>query len=159
MQTQRTSAAGLSMVEMLAVVVILAVLAALAMTRFSAASETGRQEAFLHDLQIFLQASEMYIQQTGEYLEDSSSGHLPRGWEDYVDVAKWTAATPIGGCWDYEKDSGGIRSGFGVHFYRYEPTRDEAYMQQIDAMFDDGDLFTGRFRRIASDRYYYIIEG
>ncbi|MFP4354784.1 MAG: prepilin-type N-terminal cleavage/methylation domain-containing protein [Phycisphaerae bacterium] len=155
----KCSQQGFSLVEVVAVVAILAIVAAIAVTRFAVGAAGAERKAFIQDVQIFLQASEMYIQQTGEYLEDSGSGNLPRGWEDYVDVEKWTSPTPIGGCWDYEKDSWGIKSGFGVHFHRYKPYRDAGYMLEIDEMFDDGDLTTGRFRQIASDRFYYIIEG
>jgi len=30
-------------------------------------------------------------------------------------------------------------------------------MQQIDEITDDGDLATGAFRKIADDRYYFIV--
>ncbi len=31
-------------------------------------------------------------------------------------------------------------------------------MAEIDAKFDDGDLSKGKFRKIASDRYYFVLE-
>ena len=30
-------------------------------------------------------------------------------------------------------------------------------MQQIDREYDDGNLSSGSFRKIASDRYYYVM--
>ena len=30
-------------------------------------------------------------------------------------------------------------------------------MQEIDTAFDDGDLTTGYFRRIAPNRYYFVV--
>lgn len=45
----------------------------------------------------------------------------------------------------------------GVHFWGGGPAKDDAYMQQIDAVVDDGELTTGWFRKIAGDRYYFII--
>ena len=148
-----------SLVELVAVIAIVAILAGIAVSRYRSYVKGQAQKAFVQDMRVFLQAAEMYHQQTGEYLEDSGSGTLPRGWADYVDVDRWLKATPVGGCWDFEKDSFGIKSGFGVHFIKFEPKRDPVYMREIDGLLDDGILETGRFRRIAADRYYYIIEG
>ena len=70
---------------------------------------------------------------------------------------KWEGGTPIGGVWDAENNSFGLTSSIGVHFNGMGKTRDDAYMQQIDAAMDDGDLATGGFRKIAGDRYYMVV--
>ena len=38
-----------------------------------------------------------------------------------------------------------------------ESNRDDAYMTQVDSLFDDGNLSTGGFRKIAADRYYFSV--
>lgn len=149
---------GFSLVELTVVIVVIGVLAAVAASRFSNYDRRADQAAFINDLRIFRQAAEIYHDQTGRWLEDSSSGHLPQDWDPYVDSARWTCVTPIGGCWDFEYNSFSITSGFGVHFYRYPPRRPDSYMREIDESFDDGDLSTGIFRKIAWDRYYMILE-
>ena len=114
------------------------------------------QVAFITDLRIYNDAAEYYMNVTGEFLEDSSSGQLPAGWETFVNEAEWTAGTPIGGVWDFELDSFGLKSAFGVHFMN-GPRKDDTFMTEVDAIVDDGDLASGAFRKIASDRYYLVV--
>jgi len=45
----------------------------------------------------------------------------------------------------------------GVHFNGGGDTRDAAFMTEIDAILDDGDLATGSFRQTASDRFYLLL--
>ena len=52
----------------------------------------------------------------------------------------------------------GLTSALGVHFNGMGETRDDAYMSGIDAVVDDGNLSTGGFRKLAGDRYYFILE-
>ena len=59
--------------------------------------------------------------------------------------------------WDTEFNDSGVTSAIGVHFWNVPP-QDDAYMTIIDNMIDDGDLATGVFRKLAADRFYYIIE-
>jgi len=59
--------------------------------------------------------------------------------------------------WDSENNSFGVISALGVHFNGTGDTRDDAFMQQIDANLDDGDLATGGLQKIADDRYYFIV--
>jgi len=56
-------------------------------------------------------------------------------------------------------DSYGIKSGFGVDFENGGGAdRDDGYMVQIDERFEDDDLTTGRFRKVAAQRYYWVPE-
>ncbi len=150
---------GFTLVEILIVVVILGILAAIVLPQLAHAGSDAAQVAFIRDVRTFAEAAVYYRAQTGQYLEDSASGALPTGWEPYVQEQKWTAGTPIGGVWDMELNAFGITSGFGVHFNGTGPTRDDTYMLEVDHTFDDGDLNTGAFRKIADDRYYYILVG
>lgn len=147
-----------TLVEILIVVVILAILAALTVPGFVGAMEQTAQGAFLTDIRIFGDAAALHYSRTGDFLEDSSSGELPAGFGEYIDERVWLKETPVGGVWDSESyDTGGFASAIGVHFDGTGETRDDAYMLVIDQTFDDGDLATGHFRKIASDRYYYIV--
>jgi len=148
---------GFALVELLIVVIMLGVPAAIVIPQFSTSNEDARRQAFVSQMRSYVTAAEYYRFKTGQYLADSGSGECPAGWEGYIDVDRWTAGTPIGGVWDVEQDSYGIRSGFGVHFWGNNGTQDDAYMQKIDAVFDNGDLCTGQFRKIAGDRFYYVL--
>jgi type II secretory pathway pseudopilin PulG len=145
-------------VEILVVVIILGILAALVSAVFADSADDARRTAFVTDVRIFRDAAYMFYAEQREFPEDASSGTLPAGFGEYADEDKWTAVTPIGGVWDFEQNSFGITSGFGVHFDGTGMTRDDAYMTLIDEMCDDGDLTTGRFQKIDGARYYEIIE-
>ena len=147
---------GFTLVEILIAVVILGILAAIVIPQFSNWHGTASQVAFITDLRIYNDAAEYYMNVTGEFLEDSGSGRLPAEWETFVNEAEWTAGTPIGGVWDFELDSFGVKSAFGVHFMN-GPRQDDTFMAEVDAIVDDGDLAADAFRKIASDRYYLIV--
>jgi len=154
----RVGAGGFTLVEILIVVVILGILAAMVIPSFAGAVTGSRQQSFVSSVKAIESAAAIYTAKTGLYLEDSSSGSMPAGFDAYLDPSEFTNGTPIGGVWDFEFDSWGITSAFGVHFDGTGETQDEAYMAEIDTIFDDGELTTGGFQQLASDRFYYIIE-
>ena len=149
---------GFTLIEILIVVIILGILAAIVIPQFSNASDDAARATFLINGKIFVVAAMRFELDTGQFPEDSSSGALPAGFEQYIQPEKWIGGTPIGGVWDCELNSFGITSAVGVHFNGSGVTRDMAFMQQVDAMVDDGDLTTGSFQQIAADRYYFIVE-
>jgi len=150
---------GFTLVEILIVVVILGILAAMVIPMFTDFTDEATQLVFISDMQTYSTAAQYYMADVGDYLEDSSSGQLPLGWSPYVNDDKWLGGPSIGGVWDFELDSFGIKSAFGVHFNVASDHPGDPYMLKIDTMFDDGNLSTGGFRKIANDRYYFILEG
>ncbi len=159
MRTDRQNSlrAGFTMVEIMIVVLIIGIVATMAIPAFAKARKKSLQTRFINDLRIFGDAADYFTLNTGTYLEDSASGAIPTGLEDFIDDNRWTDGTPIGGQWDSEFNDSGIVSGIGVHFGA-DPNPGDAYMTQIDAEYDDGDLNTGIFRKIANDRYYYVLQ-
>jgi prepilin-type N-terminal cleavage/methylation domain-containing protein len=147
---------GFTLIEVLIVVVILGILATIVLATFRGTTEDAEQTAFTASGRIFSDAALRYWIDNREYLEDASSGVLPAGFEPYVLESAW-GETPIGGVWDTELNSFGIVSALGVHFDGTGETRGDAYMLEIDAVVDDGDLTTGGFRRLAGDRYYFVL--
>ena len=147
---------GFTLVEILIVVIIVGVLGGIVVPQFSNAGSESAEAAFAANLRAFVKAAKVLHIQTGNYPEDSASGVCPSGLEDYVQQAKWEGGTPLGGVWDAELNSFGYTSSIGVHFMG-ESNRDDAYMTQVDSLFDDGNLSTGGFRKIAADRYYFIV--
>jgi prepilin-type N-terminal cleavage/methylation domain-containing protein len=156
MPVQRTH--GFTLVEILIVVVILGILAAIVVPQFSSASESARQASFITNVKSFADATELYRVHYGTYPDDASTGNLPTGLDRWIREDDWTSITPIGGSWDNERnDTGGYACAVGVHFDGRGTTQDDAFMQQIDETFDDGDLEDGSFRQIAAERYYLIV--
>ncbi len=148
---------GFTLMEVLIVVLILGVLAAMIIAQFAGATDDAERAAFIANGRIFREQAKHFHLDNGVYPEDASSGSLPDGFGYYVQQNKWEGGTPIGGVWDAELNSFGLTSSIGVHFNGTGETRDDAYMQQIDEITDDGDLATGAFRKIAADRYYFIV--
>jgi general secretion pathway protein G len=146
-------------VEILIVVVILGILAAIVMPQAANAMGSTRQTAFVREIQLFTDAAVMHHARNGFWIGDGGSGAIPAGLDDYVDPASWQNGTPIDGSWDTEaRPDFDITLGIGVHFQDVTTRKDAAYMTEIDALFDDGDLTTGGFQQFAADRFYFIVE-
>ncbi len=146
-----------TLVEILIVVVILGVLASIALPKFADATTDSKKSVFASDLAYYNRAAQMYISQTGELLEDSASGAVPSGFEDYINVSGWTDGTPVGGVWDAEANSYGVECAIGVHFQTAAEDIGDAFMLGVDEMIDDGNLTTGIFRKFDTGRYYLVV--
>ncbi len=144
-----------TLVEVLIVVVILGILAATVVPSFANATEPTRQTTFITNMKDFAEAAQIYRVRNNTYPADTVTGQLPEGFEDLIDPRDWLGETPIGGQWDTEDTAVGY--GIGVHFDGTGETRDDAYMTQVDEIFDDGNLETGIFQTTGANRYYLIL--
>ncbi len=149
---------GFTLVEILIVVVILGILASIVIGQFGNASQDAARVAFATSLREYATAAERYRIDHAAFPGDGSSGQVPAGFEDYVRAEQFQVPTPIGGVWDTEFNDNGVGFAVGVHFDGTGETRDDTYMAAIDAMIDDGVLTSGSFRRLASGRYYRVLQ-
>ena len=155
---EHATATGFTLIELLLVVVILGILAGVVIGQVNAISEDAQRSAFISSGQIFQEAAYRYYLDNGSYPENRASGKLPDGFGYYITSQQWESGTPIGGLWDMSFDQYGVTSSLGVHFKTSAgPRKDDAYMQQIDASIDDGDLTTGVFQKVGGKRYYFIL--
>ena len=154
-----TEKRGFTLVEILIVVTILGILAAVVIPTFANTSSETQQKSFASCLKTFSEAALYYEAKMGEFPPDGSSGAVPEGWEDFIDEHRWVSGTPAGGVWDTEADGTGFRYAIGVHYHGSTAAANpgDAYMEEVDAIIDDGVLTTGCFRKIADDRYYIIV--
>jgi len=155
---QHKRATGFTLIELLIVVVILGILASVVIGQVNGISDNAQRAAFISSGQIFQEAAYRYYLDNGSYPENRGSGKLPDGFGYYITSQQWKKGTPIGGLWDMSFDQYGLTSSLGVHFKNGTgPRKDDAYMQQIDAMIDDGDLTTGMFQKVGGKRYYFVV--
>lgn len=157
MRTTRHARRGFTLVEILIVVVILGVLAAIVTPSLAGASREAQVGAFITELKIFADEAELYTARTGQFIADAGSGNFPPELAGgRLQADDWENGTPLGGVWDVELNENGITSGVGVHFQGDNPG--DAFMADVDARFDDGNLATGVFRQLNdADRFYWVI--
>ena len=145
---------GFTLVEIMIVVVIIGLLAAIAIPAFSRARVTSQNARLANDFRNYVGLIDTFIHSTGTYPEGSSPGQIPAGFGEYIKPSQWTEGPSIGGQWDVERDSFGVKCAIGVHGY----TASNEQLLQFDKKFDDGNLSTGQYRQISGDSYYYIVE-
>ncbi|MEM1099454.1 MAG: type II secretion system protein [Planctomycetota bacterium] len=152
----RGAVRAFTLVEILIVVVILGILASIVMAQFANAFGDAERVAFATDLRAYLKGAEAFYLDTSAYPPATATGVVPTGFENYVDAGRWVHPTPIGGHWDVEFENLGVTSALGVHFDDGAmPGTD--LLEELDTTIDDGDLTTGRFRWIDTDRLYFVI--
>ncbi|MHC4304887.1 MAG: hypothetical protein ACYSW2_10470 [Planctomycetota bacterium] len=126
-------------------------------------------ERFVWGMQTFVRGMITYRVINGEFPEDTPPGVLPDGfgqyarpsgegcWGEFEHFPYFPDKTPLGGQWDIARNTLGITAAVGVDFDNSGPTRDDACMERMDRLLDDGDLTTGYFRKLAEDRYYFLV--
>ena len=150
---QANHKSGFTLVEIMVVVVIIGLLAAIAIPAIARARESSQNARLANDLRVYAGAIETFTTETGIYPEDSTSGAIPTGMGPYIKSGKWTEGPSIGGVWDVEKDSYGVSSAIGVHGF----TVTVEQLEDFDRKYDDDNLTSGNYRRLDSDRYYYVV--
>lgn len=143
--------------EIIMLMAMTGVFASLVVASVQGVTNDASRTTFLTNIRAYVDAAQRFRLATNEYLPETESGAVPVGFETYIKPEGWVERTPIGGMWDVEFNTFGVTSALGVHFTGPGQQPDDAYMQEIDASLDDGDLTTGIFQKLAADRFYLII--
>lgn len=155
MVTDTTRPRGFTLVELVVVILILGVLAGIAAPRLVDQGEDAAVAAFASQLRLMIAASERCKVVTGEFPSDSFTGTLPPEIEPFLNTQGWNATTPLGGKWDWEFQSRGVRAAVGIYIETNELV---SGIEDVDALRDDGNLDTGSLSYIDLGRYYYVLE-
>ena len=145
---------GFTLVEIMVTVVIIGLLATLAIPIAVRVQHRARNSRFASDIRTFEQAFETYAMTRGVWPPDANRAVVPTGMSGELRDAMWTSRNSLSGLWDWDYRQNGHTAAISA----VEVTVDDDEMREIDAMIDDGNLSTGNFVKIGSDRYSYILQ-
>lgn len=153
--TRAPRRAAFTLVEIMIVVAVIGLLAAIAIPNFVRARNVSQGVRVANDLRIFGDGFAVYSFEKGTYPPDSHEV-LPSvpDIEQYVDAARFTAPTVIGGRYNWEGPDSYPYAGVSVS----GSSLSVAELRRVDQVVDDGDLDTGNYRRPSNGRFTYIIE-
>lgn len=151
----RRSREAFTLVELMIVVGIICLLALIALPGFLRARQRAQNTKFINALRVATGAFDTYAIEHNNYPADVTRGVVPPGMSSYFNSGfDWTAPTPIGGNWDWDKDVFGFKAGISV----VSPTISVQQMMEIDAAIDDGILTSGHFQDKSNARYSSILD-
>ncbi len=150
----------MTLVEIVMVVSIIGLLAAFLVPGITMAMQYRENSGAARKLMQAVQAFEMYAaDHGGEYPPDQvvpseiSVPLMDAYYFPYFKIDWWDETTALGGRWDWDVGY----HGFAFSVSIWQPSKSQAQLTKFDSMVDDGDLNTGRFRKVGS-QYHYIIE-
>lgn len=144
---------GFTLVELMIVVAIIGILAAVAVPQYKQYVLRAQLTETATQIGSFARAFEVAKQVNGDYPNDTHLT-LPQVTGLFINASDWASNTLLGGNWNWEGPDGYSYAGIAID----GATASEEDIAQLDAIMDNGDLSSGKFRRTPNGRYTYIIE-
>jgi prepilin-type N-terminal cleavage/methylation domain-containing protein len=157
-----TQRQGFTLTEIMVVIAIVGVMAAMSVLSFVKMRHDSSVARFVSTARLLRGAFQEYATITRGYPGTTATGVLPVGMASYLPSGfDFTADTPLGGKWRWRVPVYSVcQFGLSVRggLSGSAPLADEALFAQVDAQLDDGELTTGQFRKVMTDRYVWIIQ-
>jgi type II secretory pathway pseudopilin PulG len=148
----------MTLVEILLVVGIIGLLAALLVPTVNVAIRNKENAQCASRLRSGVAAFELYHSEMGGYPPDQvvPSQTTVAAMADYfssLNIDWWGEATSLGGRWDWDVGYHGFAASLSI----WNPTKSAVQLTDFDRLVDDGNLATGKFRKVDS-QYHYILQ-
>ncbi len=133
------------------VVVIIGLLAALAIPAFARVREHSENTTLANDFRVFAAAFDQYLLEFGAR-PNVAVGTFPPEMDGRIKVTSWLKTPPGGGVYGFAHNTAGLTT-VSLHNTTFTETR----LAKLDALLDNGNLTSGRFRK--HDNFYiYVIQ-
>lgn len=148
----------MTLVEILIAVSVIALIFVIAIPLVTLSIRSRENAECVRQLHAAVNAFELYAAETGAYPGDqivpseTTVAVMDDYYFPYFKIDWWGQTTPLGGRWDWDVGYHGFAQSVSI----WQPTASAAQLTDFDRMVDDGDLNTGRFRKVGS-QYHYIL--
>jgi len=148
-------AKGFTLIELMIVVAIIGLLAAIALPTYSNFILRSKLTETAVQLGAFAREFNISKQINGKYPDDVPVRGIPTDSPGLViDRTQWETPTLLGGNWNWEGANSHSYAGISID----GSTAEEEDFMQLDAIIDNGDLSSGKFRKTSNGRYTFILE-
>lgn len=152
---------GFTLTEIMVVIAIVGVVTAMSVLSFVKMRHDASVARFVSTARLLRGAFQEYATINRGYPGNTATGVLPVGMASYLPSGfDFTADTPLGGKWRWRVPGYNVcQFGLSIRgIYGSSPLANDEFFAQVDAQLDDGDLTTGQFRKVMTDRYVWIIQ-
>ena len=143
-----------SLIELVIVVVIIGIIGAIAVPRYSAFAQNAKVSSYTNEINNIIEGVYEYAQTNGGYPAHEAGFAFPTELLDLFRDVPSEMKTPFDGVWRYKNMSGVVSVGS----HKLSGTPDLDAMTRIDAILDDGNLTTGRFKSQGAAWFWMLVE-